>query len=154
MNNNQTDDKAADTQVDNLVEAAFEARSQAVLRESANYLDGRTQSRLTQARYAALEASKLRASNLFGWKLLAPVSATVAAVLAVMLMPNQAQHPIQPAPLAGDMPDKIEILAAEDGLEFYRDVEFYAWLDTVLDDSSNDSSSLDENIVDKPQSEV
>lgn len=117
----------------------FEQRVQSLLQASAEELDGRTRSRLTQARHAALEAVGQRRTKVWFWAL--PASATMAAaVLAVMLSINSGQHSGMDGgdvQIAATTPvDEFEIVTAEDSLEFYRDVEFYAWLDTVLDDDS------------------
>jgi len=113
--------------------ASFEQRAQAVLQDSAEQLDGATRSRLTQARHAALEVAKQRQAKPWLW--LMPVTgAAAAAVLAVVLLVNPASQSIDQA--AFGPVDELEIIAAEDSLEFYRDVEFYAWLDSVLDEET------------------
>jgi hypothetical protein len=129
----------------------FEQQAQAVLRDSVEHLDGHTLSRLTQARHAALDAAKNR-SQWSNWKVLAPLSATAAAmVLAITLALNPASRTQQDAAsttllansmingttdaLDSNLPDKLEIIASEDSLEFYRDVDFYAWLESELDDN-------------------
>lgn len=109
----------------------FEQRAQAMLQESAEQLDGATRSRLTQARHSALEVVKQRQSKPWMW-LMPATGAAAAAVLAVVLVMNPARQQVEQAAL--EPVDEFEILAAEDSLEFYRDVEFYAWLDTVLDE--------------------
>lgn len=112
----------------------FEQRAQGVLRECAEQLDGATRSRLTQARHAALDAIKQRQSKPWMWLMPAATGAAAAAVLAVVLLMDPARQ--QSDRTAFDPVDEFEILAAEDSLEFYRDVEFYAWLDTVLDEQA------------------
>ena len=109
----------------------FEQRAQVVLQESAEQLDGATRSRLTQARHAALEVIRQRRSKPWMW-LMPAAGVAAAAVLTVMLVVNPARQRLEPAAAV----DEFEILAAEDSLEFYRDVEFYAWLDTVLDEEA------------------
>ena len=109
----------------------FERRAQNLLRARAEQLDGRTQSRLTQARHAALNAINQRHRTIWYW--LAPLSgATVTAVIAAVLFFNPMKHHSEPAVTAAD---ELEIVTAEDSLDFYRDVEFYAWLDSVLDEA-------------------
>jgi hypothetical protein len=115
----------------------FEERAQAVLQESAEQLDGRTRSRLTQARHAALEAAQKTQTR--GWHWLMPAGGTVAAaVLAVMLSTSGAHRDAEQ--MAVQPVDEFEIAAAEDSIEFYRDVEFYVWLDTVLEDEPAERS--------------
>ncbi|HXS29551.1 MAG TPA: hypothetical protein VN755_01855, partial [Steroidobacteraceae bacterium] len=65
----------------------FERRASAVLRDSADGLDGATRSRLTQARHAAL--SQLGQGS--GWRgawLIVPGGAAAAAVLMALLLWN------------------------------------------------------------------
>ncbi len=119
---------------------SFETRTRAVLRESAEQLDGHTRSRLTQARYAALEAAKTRQTNPWRW-LLPATGATAAAVIAVILLTvNPVQQPSEQTASLESV-HALEIVTAEDSLEFYRDMEFYAWLDTVLDEEATTAES-------------
>jgi hypothetical protein len=110
--------------------ASFERRMQTALQESAERLDGATRSRLTQARHAALEAAKKPRSGLSTWLLPATGVAAAAALAMVLVASPPRQSPEQ---AAFEPVDEFEILAAEDSLEFYRDVEFYAWVGAVLD---------------------
>jgi len=114
----------------------FERRAQVVLQDSAEHLDGRTRSRLTQARYAALDA--LRQPQTSVWRWLAPVSgATATAIIAAILFFNPARYPTDTN--AAVVADELEMMTSEDSLDFYRDVEFYAWLDSVLPDTPEDN---------------
>ena len=110
----------------------FEQRAQDTLRDSAEQLDAATRSRLTLARHAALDALKERQAK--PWLRLVPLTAAAAtAALIIVLLTNSGQR--ETDELAALEPvDELEILTAEDSLEFYRDVEFYAWLDTVLEE--------------------
>ncbi len=117
----------------------LEQRARALLQESADQLDGATRSRLTQARHAALDAIKQRQTNVWTW-LLPAAGVASAAVVAVLLSVNLVQQDAQQM-AATAVVDELEIVTAEDSLEFYRDVEFYAWLDTVLDDESLSAES-------------
>ena len=114
---------------------AVEQRAQALLRESAEQLDGATRSRLTQARHAALAAAQRKPA---ATRWLVPATAGAAAAVLAVVMTTQtpdietaspemtAQTVNEPAV------DELDIITAEDSLEFYRDVEFYAWLDQEL----------------------
>jgi hypothetical protein len=100
----------------------FENRTREVLEESTARLDGRTLSRLTQARHAALEQARrpVRAR----WRLFVPAgAAATAAVLAVMLWTGQ-----QKAVVPGAAED-LEMLADSDAPVFAEgdDLEFYEW---------------------------
>jgi hypothetical protein len=120
--------------VSNLDFESFEQRAQAALQASAESLDGATRSRLTQARHAALDAVKQRQSGTWRW-LMPATGGVAAAVFAVMIAINSPHRDAAQLAVAGTV-DDMEILTAEDSLEFYRDVDFYAWLDSVLDDET------------------
>jgi hypothetical protein len=104
----------------------FEKRTQAVLDESTARLDGRTLSRLTQARHAALDQSRHRTG--LWWRAYVPAGAAAAvAVLAVVLwsgspadrnLPVLATSPIEDLDLLADAPEFVN-----DG----EDLEFYEW---------------------------
>ena|SRR5215831_18036144 len=114
----------------------FEERTQILLQESAEHLDGHTRSRLTQARYAALDALKQPPTHLWRW--VAPLSgATATAIIAAVLFFNPTHHSADVN--AGVVADELEMMTSEDSLDFYRDVEFYAWLDSVLPDAPEDN---------------
>jgi negative regulator of sigma E activity len=106
----------------------FEKRSQEVLEESVARLDGRTRSRLTQARHAALAQLERPARQ--WWRSYVPAGAAAAAVLAVMLYvrpgsvvdPRGAQNP--------STVEDMDILADAEAPDFTEDtdeVEFYEW---------------------------
>jgi hypothetical protein len=106
---------------------AFEARSKELFDESVERLDGRTRSKLTQARHAALEELRDGKTRWHGFRLPAAALATVA-VAAVLVVTwtglNQSAAPGGGLPL-----DDFDIVADSDNLEMLQDVEFYAWLD-------------------------
>jgi hypothetical protein len=114
----------------------LEDKSQQLLRESAENLDGRTRSRLTQARHAALAELESGKSQRIRWML--PAGAAAAGVLAVAMLSNRAPVTQIEAPA---VVEDIEIITAEDSLEMYENLEFYAWLDEVSDEElANDSA--------------
>jgi hypothetical protein len=90
------------------------------LDRSAENIDAATASRITQARHAALEAGKGRARSV--WIPAAAAVAASAAVVAVIVTRVPEEAP--------SMLDDLELIAAPDDPELYRDLEFYAWLDT------------------------
>ena len=103
----------------------FEKRSRQILEESAAKLDGRTLSRLTQARHAALDGGAKRSRP--RWMTFAPVGAAAAvAVLAIaMWTGNGASDPALLAPA-----DDMELLADVEAPDFTvvaEDLEFYEW---------------------------
>lgn len=119
----------------------LEERAQTTLQDSAECLDGKTRSRLTQARNAALDA--VRQGERKNTWVLPAAGVAAAAVLAVTVSLSVANR-TKPEVLETAMApvDELEIVTAEDSLEFYRDVEFYAWLDTVLDEEPSEPSGV------------
>ena len=109
-------------------QTAFEKRAREVLEESTAKLDGRTLSRLTQARHAALEQGRKPARN---WlKTWIPAGApAAAAVLAFMVWTGPAPDATSGlSASSGSALEDIDLLA--DAPEFVGeadDVEFYAW---------------------------
>ncbi|MEJ0085896.1 MAG: DUF3619 family protein [Pseudomonadota bacterium] len=103
----------------------FEKRTQDVLDESAARLDGRTLSRLTQARHAALDQLQQPARH--WWRSYVPAGAAAAAVLAVVMW---SRNPVvEPTPTASPVED-IDLLADADAPDFVddgEDLEFYEW---------------------------
>ena len=101
----------------------FEKRTREVLDESAGRLDGRTRSRLTQARHAAL--AQLDQPARHWWRSYVPAGAAAAvAVLAVVMW-----SPGTDRQQAGPVVD-IELLADADAPDFVddgEDLEFYEW---------------------------
>jgi hypothetical protein len=105
----------------------FEKRTQEVLEESAARLDGRTRSRLTQARHAALAQLEKPARS--RWRSYVPAgAATAAAVLAVVVYTGRPETGL-PIATTSVVIDDTEMLADADS-EFVSegdDVEFYEW---------------------------
>jgi len=101
----------------------FEKRTREVLDESTGRLDGRTRSRLTQARHAAL--AQLEQPARYWWRSYVPAGAAAAvAVLAVVMWPGPVERPVA-SPV-----DDIELLADADAPDFVDDgddLEFYEW---------------------------
>ena len=89
------------------------------LDESAAGLDAATLSKLNQARQRALKARRRL-------RLLLPVGALGAATAAGLAMFLWWQQP--PLPEPGIWED-FEIVASHADLDFYRELEFYQWLD-------------------------
>lgn len=100
----------------------FEKRTREVLEESASRLDGRTLSRLTQARHAALEQSRQPAAR--RWGLFIPAGAAVAAAVLAVVMWTGQPRAVEPGAA-----DDLEMLADSDAPVFAEgdDLEFYEW---------------------------
>ena len=105
----------------------FEKRAKEVLDESAGRLDGRTRSRLTQARHAAL--ARLEQPQRFGWRAYVPAGAAAgAAVLAVVMYTGKPTT--DPATMASaSAAEDMELLADADAdfVDDGEDLEFYEW---------------------------
>ncbi|HEX6396144.1 MAG TPA: DUF3619 family protein [Steroidobacteraceae bacterium] len=100
----------------------FENRTREVLEESTARLDGRTLSRLTRARHAALERGQRPARA--RWTLFVPAGAAAAvAVLAAILWTGEPKS-VEPGTA-----DDLEMLADFDAPVFAEgdDLEFYEW---------------------------
>jgi hypothetical protein len=104
-------------------DGAFEKRTRAVLEESATRLDGRTLSRLTQARHAALEQLQ-RPARARRWAWMPAGAAAAVAVLAVSLWMGR------PVVETSSPMEDLEFLTDADAPEFVTDgeeLEFYEW---------------------------
>lgn len=106
----------------------FEERAREVLQESTAKLDGRTLSRLTQARHAALRPEPAQR----WWRGWVPAGAAAAAgVLAVMVWTGPVNDPsatLNASANGGSALEDIDLLAdAPDFVGEADDVEFYEW---------------------------
>jgi anti-sigma-K factor RskA len=108
---------------------AFEQRTREVLAESTAKLDGRTLSRLTQARHAALARNGKPART--WWRIAMPAGATAAAaVLAVLMLTKPGIDNVPPVADTGSALEDIDLLADGEAPDFASDVEdmeFYEW---------------------------
>src|SRR3569832_985751 len=99
----------------------FEKRTQQLLDESVSRVDGRTQSRLTQARHAAL--ARLDKPARQWWRSYVPAgAAAAAAVLAVMFYAGPRNVPV---PVVADDTEILADVEAPDFTEDADDVDFY-----------------------------
>jgi anti-sigma-K factor RskA len=108
----------------------FEKRTREVLDESTSRLDGRTLSRLTQARHAALDQARRPARH--WWRTYVPAGAAAAvAVLAVVMWVGRTGVEVLPATASAGSPlEDLEFLTDADAPEFVadgEDLEFYEW---------------------------
>jgi hypothetical protein len=110
--------------------AAFERRTRELLNASAAALDGRVRSKLTQARFAAVEEAR-RGRGSFVWRSWVPVGSLAGAAVLALLLWNgdislnrhdsgQTQNPL----------DDLDLMTADENLEMIEDLEFYQWLDS------------------------
>lgn len=118
-------------------EAAFAERARHLLAEGGDHLDGRTRSRLTQARHEALDqlqsAQSRRGFSMGGW--LAPAGGLAAVVVAALIWVGMpAIDPVsQTAAVRTDMggtaADDLALMADAENLELAEEIEFYSWLE-------------------------
>jgi hypothetical protein len=110
-------------------QSEFERRAKEAFDRSAAELDAATRSRLTQARYRALEELQPQGSpQRSGWSL-APVGVLATVALAAWLVLWQAP-PVVDAGLDATPLADLEILLGEEDLEMLdEELEFYAWLE-------------------------
>ena len=88
-------------------------------------LDAGTQSKLNQIRQKALDAGERKGFDIRQWFTRPVFGWAATACLIVFGLTLYLQDPANgTAPLLED----IDLLAAEDNLEFYDGLEFYAWL--------------------------
>jgi hypothetical protein len=109
-------------------ETEFERRTRALLRDSAEQLDGATRSRLAQARSKAL-AQHGRPGRWLDFRYLAPAGALAAALLMTVLFVTRqdAAGPVNDS-TASTLYD-LDLLADADGYELTQetDLEFIEW---------------------------
>ena len=107
----------------------FERRTKRAFDDSVNTLDAATRSRLTQARYRALEERQLGRDR--GWRsALVPAGGAVAATALVAWLVVWQQPPASEDVHAASLGD-LEILLGEEDLEMLdEELEFYGWLET------------------------
>lgn len=86
-------------------------------------LDADVQSKLTRARHKALDAGERKGFNIRQW-FSVPVAGWATACILVLGLTFVLQQTNDTLPPLED----IDLLAAEDNLEFYDGLEFYAWL--------------------------
>jgi hypothetical protein len=111
---------------DDVDDSDLERRTKRTFDASVAALDAATRSRLTQARYRALEERKTGRGRGWRWSVI-PVG-TVAAALVVWFTVGQSPpttDAVASAPL-----DDLEILLGDEDLEMLdEELEFYGWLE-------------------------
>ena len=125
-------------------DSALERRSREGFDERVANLDGRTRSRLNQARQAALAAARGQAGSHMArspaflssrWWLPVGSAAALALVsLSTVQLMRANRDDASSAPVAvASTVDDVEILTSNDELDMLQNVDFYAWLDTQQD---------------------
>lgn len=108
--------------------AAQQQRARALLEQGADQLDHHTVQRLARARQAALNGEpRVTHRRVAPW-----IGAAVAAslVAAVTLNMWRDDDPSSHDVAAID----LELMTAQEDLEFYQELEFYEWLDEASDE--------------------
>jgi hypothetical protein len=124
----------------------FERNARSVLEESVRRIDGRTRSRLNQARQAAVEASAARRTLWWRRFTLMPAAgaATAALLVAVVLWQREpaGDLPLLEAPHASaeHAVEDMDLLADSDSMELIEgwDGSFYEWA-AAQNDASGES---------------
>ena len=108
---------------------ALEERTKLLFDESVSSLDPQTRSKLTQARYRALE--ELEGSAPAGWRPRWIPAGVLAAGVLVVVMLWQGRPSVSPETPAFDVAalSDLEIILGDGDLELLQELEFYAWLD-------------------------
>lgn len=88
--------------------------------EGLESIDAATRSKITQARYQALEGRR-RTGSAAGWLVGAVTSAALALLVYI-----QVSTPVPDEVL---LIDDLEMISNIDDLEFLEDLEFYEWLE-------------------------
>lgn len=104
----------------------LERRAREAFDASVERLDGRTRSRLSQARHAALAELKRTQALRARWPFLVPaggLAASAALALFFIARPTTDSFTQQAPPL-----EDLEIAASVENIELLEDMEFYAWL--------------------------
>lgn len=102
----------------------FEQHIKRLLDDSTEHLDAGVQSRLTQARYRALEQG--RKTSWWSEWIPKPIPAFAAAACVLLALVMTLKDPS--GTQSENTLDDLELLATTDQLELYEDLEFYAWL--------------------------
>jgi len=118
-------------------DSKFERRTKRAFDDSVAALDAATRSKLTQARYRALEEQTSARDRGFRSSLL-PAGTVAATALVAFLVVWQATPPA-PVPQAAALGD-LEILLGEEDLQMLdEEIEFYGWLEEQPEFANVDS---------------
>ena len=96
------------------------------LDQTARDLDAATLSRLNQSRQAALQVAPRPMQQTWVWPVLLATACTLT--LAVVIWPYGGSDSVS-APTAATLPDDFTMLAGDEQLDLYQELDFYAWLD-------------------------
>jgi len=112
--------------------------ARALLDESAQALDAASLSRLNRARQGALTQRRQR-NHMTRWLPALGLACSCALLLAVAVwVPQQRVNPADAAPgvhSTAAYSGEADAISGDDGIEFYQNLEFYAWLDAQEQES-------------------
>jgi len=113
-------------------DSEFEERAKQLFDESVDRLDARTRSKLTQARYRALEQLTAPAGSVWRrpW---APAGAAAAALTVLLVLWLDAPERTVNGTFDMAATSDLELLLAEEELEMIQELEFYAWLEEQVE---------------------
>ena len=113
-------------------------RAREVFDASVESIDAETRSRLSRARYEAVEAAdRARASSWRTWVPAAAVAATVIVAVAIWRTPERAESPVAVAASGDSALDTVDMLADVEALDLVEnDLAFYEWLEVAGLDAS------------------
>jgi len=115
----------------------FADRTKLLFEQSVAALDGQTRSKLTQARYRALEELAERKQP--AWNRSWLPAGAVAAVALLSLLFWQAQlEPVADSGFDVAAVTDLEILLGDEELDMIEELEFYAWLEEQTELTSDD----------------
>ena len=110
---------------------AFERRSREVLNQGAESIGADVRSRLTQARFKALEEARKPAAPAAWMRSLLPAGGLAAAVAVALLAWQGSMRLTDPPGGESSRGEALEIVAMTDDYDpLEDDVEFYQWLDS------------------------
>jgi hypothetical protein len=122
---------------DNDGNSSFERRAKRAFDDSVAALDAATRSKLTQARYRALE-EEASARDRSRWSSLMPAGTVAATALVALFIAWQL--PSDPVQLQTEQLGDLEILLGEEDLEMLdEEIEFYGWLEAQPEFANADS---------------
>ncbi|HEU4602746.1 MAG TPA: hypothetical protein VFS24_12285 [Steroidobacteraceae bacterium] len=107
-------------------ETPFEERTRAAFDATVANLDGRTRSRLNQARQQAVAIAANPARQKWMRALVPATGLATAALVAVMLQFNAPGHNSRSSETLAL--EDLEIVSDSDNLDLMQDIDFYAWM--------------------------
>ena len=117
----------------------FAEQAKALFDESVDGLDAASQSKLNQARQAAVAELGSDAVRFGRWHQWVPATGVAAAAAVAVFMWNAGGKPDAVPQIPGS---DFEILINDDSFEMLEDLEFYSWIDI----DANIDAPTDENV--------